>query len=148
MFYLTEMSSGAAVLTVNTSSGTSPYETKESPGEPSLSQKEISHKKPIQQLSRFCLGVLAALVTTVVAVQCYKKRNRLCQSNDSDAQQDISVLQSKRILIIFKFGSFGFSGTSKYFRNTERNFYCYVNAKDSYDVQSSFLTNVCLLIAN
>ena len=143
MFYLTEMSSGAAVLTVNISSGTSPYETKESPGEPSLCQKDASHKKPIQKFLGFCLGVLTALVTTVVAVQSYKKRNRLCQSNDSDVQQDISVLKSKRILIIFKFGSFGFSGRSKYFRNTERNFYCFVNAKDSYDGQSFF--NECLL---
>ena len=114
------MSSGAAVLTVNTSSGTCPYETKESPGEPSLSQKDASHKKPIQQLSGFFLGVLAALVTTVVAVQWYKKRKRLCQSNDNDAQQSesnnratteqqsIPELQRKRIFIIFKFRGFGF----------------------------------------
>lgn len=120
MFYLTEMSSGAAVLTVNTSSGTCPYETKESPGEPSLSQKDASHKKPIQQLSGFFLGVLAALVATVVAVQWYKKRKRLCQSNDNDAQQSesnnratteqqsIPELQRKRIFIIFKFRGFGF----------------------------------------
>ena len=108
MFYLTEMSSGAAVLTVNTSSGTSPYETKDSPSEPSLSQKDASHKKPIQQLSGFFVGVLAALVTTVVAVQWYKKRERLCQSNDNDAQQNIPELQRKRILIIFKFGGFAF----------------------------------------
>ena len=106
MFYLTEVSSGAAVLTVNTSSGTSPYETKGSPAEPSLGQKDASHKKPT--LSGFCLGALAVLVTTVVAVQWYKKRKRLCQSNDNDAQQSIPVLQRKRILIIFKFGGFDF----------------------------------------
>ena len=108
MFYLTEMSSGAAVLAVNTSSGTCPYETKESPGEPSLSQKGASHKKPIQQLSGFFLGVLAALVTTVVAVHWFQKRKRLCQSNDNDAQRSIPELQRKRIFIIFKFGGFGF----------------------------------------
>lgn len=106
MFYLTEVSSGAAVLTVNTSSGTSPYETKESPAEPSLSQKDASHKKPT--LSGFCLGALAVLVTTVVAVHWYKKRKRLCQSNDNDAQQSIAELQRKKILIMFKFGGFGF----------------------------------------
>ena len=89
MFYLTKMSSGAAVLTVNTSSGTCPYETKESPGEPSLSQKDASHKTPIQQLSGFFLGVLS-------------------QSNDNDAQRSIPELQRKRIFIIFKFGGFGF----------------------------------------
>ena len=108
MFYLTEMSSGAAVLTINTSSGTSPYETEEFPAEPSFCQKDASHKKPIQQLSGFFLGVLAALVATVVAVQWYKKRKRLCQSNDNDTQQSIPELQRKRILIIFRFGGFDF----------------------------------------
>lgn len=71
MFFLIELSSGTAVSTINTSGGTGTalYEPKESPAEPTRSQKDASYKKPIDKPSWLWVGVLAALVITMALLE-------------------------------------------------------------------------------
>ena len=121
------MFSVTAVPTIKTFSGTSPYETEESPAEPTPSQKDASHKKLIAERSWGSLALIAALVATIqleeifgselfvtfaapvaVAFHWYKEYKRLHHDDDRDAKQSIPLGQRKRIFILFKFGVFGF----------------------------------------